>query len=506
MNRRRLRSVASLLLAFSMLLGGRGHALSEEIVDGDRVDKRDQVIQDLLDRVDLLEREVQRLRNGMEAADRSSERASSRARSRLTDEDLEGITAAGKPSVTVHSGSLPSPAPVVAPKERALQNEVVVAAAPVAQSAAGAAPAGPAAPPATAEAATQKEEEEEREVTRVPLAAVERGGTLLRPGNFQIEPSFSYSHNRTSRLILTGFSVIPLIILGTLESEKLTHDSFTTNLGLRYGLIKDVQLGFRLPFSYLNQSRVRLSSERVSLVSEEASEFGLGDIEMSATYQPIYERGWLPDVTTSLSLRAPTGRSQFDIFKDISRGGPFANVEDFVSRLNNEGLATGSGFWALSGSVSMVKALDPAVLFGTIGYSHSFGRRVTLVEINQTEVPEGLVLDPRTVKADLQPGDTISFGLGVALALNSQFSINFSFSDSITFKSQRSGRKIDDSQQNVAQFTTGFTLALRRGLAVDFRGGIGLTPDAPDFVFTLALPMTFNSVWDLIPFRQRSSG
>jgi hypothetical protein len=154
----------------------------------------------------------------------------------------------------------------------------------------------------------------------------------------------------------------------------------------------------------------------------------------------------------------------------------------------------------------MVKALDPAVLFGSIGYSHSFGRKVTLVEINQTEVPQGLVLDPRTVKTDLQPGDTISFGLGVALALNSQFSISFSFSDSITFRSEREGRKIDDSDQNSAQFTTGFTLALRRGFAVDFRGSIGLTPDAPSFVFTLGFPMTFQSVWDLIPFRQRSAG
>ena len=102
-------------------------------------------------------------------------------------------------------------------------------------------------PAAPASQPSKPEPEEEREVTRVPLAGVERGGNLLKPDQFQIDTSVSYSHQTSTRLILTGFSVIPLIILGTLESETVTSDTLGTCFGLRYGIWKDLQGDVRLP-------------------------------------------------------------------------------------------------------------------------------------------------------------------------------------------------------------------------------------------------------------------
>lgn len=349
-----------------------------------------------------------------------------------------------------------------------------------------------------------KEGEDERAVTRVPLATVERGGNLLRPGQFQIEPSFSYSNNRSTRLILTGFSIQPLIILGALQSEKVTQNSFNTSVSMRYGLWKDLQADLSIPTSYRMQNRVRLSNERVGFVDDDETDWGLGDISFGMSYQPIYEQGWIPDITTSIRARAPTGRSQFDIFQDVADEGPFVNVENLTRALDDQGLATGSGFWGLTLSTSFVKGLDPAVIFGNIGYTFNFKKRVKLVGVSQEAVDQGVVLVPSVTTAELDPGDSLNFGFGFALALNSRLSVNFSFSNQITFDAKQNGRTVSDSTINSAQFSSGFTLALRPQMSLDVSGSFGLTDDAPDFSLGMSLPMTFNSIKDLVPTAWRS--
>lgn len=457
-------------------------------------DEYQKTIKKLTQQLKALEAELQKANEG---ASPPAERPKSLQP--LTDEELDRITAAAAPAspAQLAQGEPPPPAPAPepptpAPSPPSPQVEPPSAEAPP--------PEAPPTPPPAAHQAPKTEGEEEREVTRVPLAAVERGGVLLQPGKLQMDTSLAYTHTRNTRLILTGFSVIPLIILGTLESEKVTQDALTSTITLRYGLMKDLVVDVRIPTSFQAQSRVRLSNERVGLVNEDATQWGLGDIEAGVTYQPLYEKGWLPDLTVSLRLRAPTGRSQFDIFEKMAKQGPFLSVEDFVSRLNAEGLPLGSGFWGLTGSISGVKAFDPAVVFGTLGYTYNFPQEVTLIEITGLPAEGGILLRPQAVKADLTPGGSLLFSLGFALTLTREMAVSFAFSDRETFSSKRNGTKIADSRLNVGQFNAGFTLALSRRVTLDFSGGIGLTADAPDLTFTFSVPVTFDSVKELWPF------
>ena len=368
-------------------------------------------------------------------------------------------------------------------------------------------PVPPPAPPArTAEAppAPPAQEEEERDVTRVPVAAVERGGSLLKAGSFQIDTSLGYSYSESTRLILTGFSVLPLIVLGTLESERVKNTALSPSLTLRYGFMKDFQAQISIPLTYQTQSRIRLSNDVAALVSEEASQIGIGDVELGLTYQPLYEKGWIPDLTVGLRARLPTGRSQFDIFEDIISQGPITRIEEFVSRLNSQGLPLGSGFYGATVSLGASKAFDPIVLFGSLGYSYYLERRVTLIQIAGEPEEGGIVLHPVTAEADIKPGDSVFFSAGAAVALTGQVSLSFSFSDRITFKSKQNGQKIGSSTSNVGQFSAGFTLGLARGFVVEFGGSIGITPDAPSFGLSLGLVKSFTSIqelWDLLwPF------
>ncbi len=499
---------------------------------------KDQIIQKLIERVETLEQQVRKLQEGNSQPGVSREPGfSSSKKDGLDDEELDRITAGSKPPMSANpamsssrlrSGSgdsllplspvaqaeqlpvspaapagQPAQAPQASPSEAASPPEQpgVSPAAPAGQPAQAPQAASPkAATPAQPGGSQNASEDEEREVTRVPVASVERGGSLLRPGQISLGATPTFTYNRTSHLILTGFSVIPLIILGTLESEKTTTNSYGNTFGVRYGLYKDIQVDLSVPFSYQTQSRVRVSNDSVSLTTDHASQLGFGDIGAGVTYQLLYEKPWLPDLFSSFHLQFPTGRSQFDIFKSITAQGEFVSIEDFVSRLAKQGIATGSGYWGMNFGLSMSKAYDPAVIFANFGYTYSIPKNATLIGISGEQVEGGILLHAQSLNARVQPGGALQFGLGFALSLNSQFSINLRFTDNITLESKQNGTTIPDSGLNVGQFGAGFTLALSRRFVMDFGGAIGITPDAPSFSVSMGLNSSFDSWRDLLPF------
>lgn len=353
-------------------------------------------------------------------------------------------------------------------------------------------PSGDPTPSPEAEKAPADSEEdiEEREVTRIPLVGVARGGVLLQRDQLVLEPAVAYSYSSNTRLIVSGFSVLPLIVLGDLESEKVKTQTFTPQLGIRYGLYRGLQLDFRLPFLLQTVTRLRVSTETAGQVEESSEEFGIGDVSFGLTYQFLYEDDWYPDMTLRIGATAPTGRSQFDIFEDIASGGSLASVEEFLNRLNDEGSALGTGRWFIDTSISGVKALDPAILFGTLGYSYSPSVTETLIQITANAVTGGVSLIPEAIQSNLGPVNQISQSLGMAISLNNRISMNFSFSNLYRFSTKVDGQKIPDSNINVANLNLGFNLALTRQVSTNVTFTAGLTSDSPDFAFTLTTPIS----------------
>ena len=334
------------------------------------------------------------------------------------------------------------------------------------------------------------EEEVEREVTRIPLVGVQQGGILLQRDQLVLEPSLSYSISTNTRLIVSGFSVLPLIVLGDLESEKVTTQTFTPSIGFRYGLYRGLQLDFRVPYLLQTVDRLRVSTETTGQVEENSEEFGIGDVTFGLSYQFLYEQGWYPDMTLRVGATAPTGRSQFDIFENIAAGGPIANVEEFLNRLNDEGAALGTGRWFIDTSISGVKALDPAILFGTVGYSYSPPVSRTLIRITANAVGQGVSLIPEPIQADLGPVNQMSQSLGMAISLNNRVSMNFSFSNLVRFSTKVDGEPVPDSSIHVANLNLGFNVAISPQITTNVSGTIGLTPDSPDFAITLTTPIS----------------
>ena len=86
-------------------------------------------------------------------------------------------------------------------------------------------------------------------------------------------------------------------------------------------------------------------------------------------------------------------------------------------------MATGSGFWGVQGSLSMLYPTDPAVLFANVSYLYNQGR-----DIDQTY---GAV----TV-GQVDPGDSIGFGFGFGFALNPRFSFSLGYSHSYVLETE----------------------------------------------------------------------
>jgi hypothetical protein len=370
--------------------------------------KQDQVIKELLQRVEKLEQEAQSLR--------------------------------GETQPKAVSSTEP-PLALTAPPEKidALPEEK----------------ASPPVQPPAAPSPEDKEEEERLAQATLERVLIQRSALLLPAWTLEIEPSFTYAHSSSDRVIIDGVAILDLfgvgLVVGDIVSERIRRDSVISALTFRMGLPWDFQAEARFPYRY-EWERVLTADfdERTR------SDGGLGDLEFALSRQILRERGWLPDLVGSFRWRVPTGNSE------------------------PNDLVLGTGFHGLQTTLSAVKASDPIAFFGGGSYT-----------VNIPEEKDDIHIDP---------GDTWGYNLGLALALNPETSINFQWDHRFTSHTKALGNNIPGSTLTVGIFRVGATYALTRNLFLDLGVGIGITEDAPDVQATVALPLRIPQVFaDLAP-------
>ena len=204
----------------------------------------------------------------------------------------------------------------------------------------------------------------------------------------------------------------------------------------------------------------------------------IGDVNFGVAYKFLDETPTLPDAVVSVRVKAPTGKEPFGI--------------KLVKQPNNdnlyvpESLPTGNGVWSVTPGISLVKTFDPAVLFGSLSYTHNFEDSFDDIssEVNQK------------VGGKVRLGDSFQFGVGVAFALNEKMSMSFSVSDLVQRKSKLKPdggdwQSVVSSDANAGYFNVGMTIAASDNLTIVPNLAIGMTDDAPDFTFSLKFPYYF---------------
>ena len=300
-------------------------------------------------------------------------------------------------------------------------------------------------------------EEDRKARAALDRALIQRGGLLLPSGTLELETSASYFDASSDAISIEGFSILPVLVVGNIVSDRVRRQVALSNVTARLGLPWNFQLDVRTPYGY-EQVRTVTADNRET--SQRA--LGLGDVQVSLSRQIAKEHRAIPDLLANVSFKTKTGKD------------PFA--------LGNNEIALGTGFYDIQGRITAVKSSDPMILFGSLSYAYN--------------VPAGkMVPDPQNVGqqmlAHFEPGDTSGFQLGAALAVNPETSLTFSWDQAFTRGTTVNGVRIPGSNLVGGTLRVGGSYIYMPGKIIDLSLGVGLTRDVPNLQFTVGVPLRF---------------
>ncbi|WP_310264480.1 hypothetical protein [Pseudomonas sp. 3296] len=301
-------------------------------------------------------------------------------------------------------------------------------------------------------------------------------------GKFSVETGITYSRYDTRQLILNGFLALDSIFLGNINLDRIKADTWTLDLTGRYNFDNRWQFDLNVPVIYRestyqsgggNQGAANVTTE--DTVTRDPT---IGDVNFGIAYKFLDESVNTPDAVVTLRVKAPTGKDPFGIKLRQTD----ANSNLFVP----DTLPTGNGVWSVTPGISLVKTFDPAVLFGSLSYTHNFEESFDDISATVNQKTPGKV----------QIGDSFQIGAGIAFALNEKMSMSFSVSDLVQRRSklkQDGGdwESVVASDANAGYFNIGMTIAATDNLTIVPNLSMGMTDDAPDFQFSLKFPYYF---------------
>lgn len=334
--------------------------------------------------------------------------------------------------------------------------------------------------PATTVSKQEEEVVKEAPASRSARTVVQEQHTLFER-KFTLEPGFTYTAFDRNQLVLNGFLALDAIFLGNISVDEVEAQILTLDLTGRYGITDRSQLDFNIPVLYrdTNYQSVGAGGASTSLIEENVTlNSEIGDVSVGYYYQLFKETASRPDVVWNVRVKAPTGSDPYGI-RIVDVPGSSGNLSV------PEDLPSGNGVWALSSGFSFAKTVDPAIFFANINYTHNFSE-----DFNDISSADG------RQPGEINLGDSISYGFGIAFALSERASMSFGYSQQFTQKSEQkldgfSTVSIIGSDANVATMNIGATYALSDRSSWATNVGIGLNTDAPDVTFSMKFPYTF---------------
>jgi len=295
----------------------------------------------------------------------------------------------------------------------------------------------------------EETEADRREQERLVRAAfqrtlIDRGGLLLPPGTIDIQPSVSYLHSSSENIVIDGFTILPVLVVGDIVSERVERNLSRLTTTFRFGLPWDSQLELTLPYSY--QKYRRFSADGMETTISDAD---FGDIEIGFSHQLYRSESLWPDLLGSVRWKGTSGTSPFDLDPEQS-------------------LATGTGYDSISLALTAVKVVDPVVYFGSLTYARNY-KRTELI-------------------GQFDPGDSIGISLGMAIALNLNNSLSLSYDQQSTRRSRIDGENVPGTYFTTGLFSVGSSFSINDFLTVDLSLGLGVTADSPDLQIAASFP------------------
>lgn len=314
---------------------------------------------------------------------------------------------------------------------------------------------------------------------QMPEVAVlgEQGSIITRSGQLTAELALEYARADRNRAIFRGIEVVESVLIGVFDINESRQDILTTAASLRYGLSDRLEVGVRMPFVRRSDKSVlapvagSTGDDPAATRDSSVNGSGLGDLELSGRYQLASARPGLPFLIGNLQVVAPTGSNPFEVRRDAA-GLPLD-------------AATGAGFWGASPSLTAILPSDPAVLFGTLGYTRNFARDVS------TTIGD-VVIDR------VDPGDALSASAGLGISLNQRTSFNLGYAHSWVFGTKTwtrlagsTGAPVTAKSRDLqlGRLLFGVTYRVSDRVNVNWAVEVGATEDATDLRTVLRIPL-----------------
>lgn len=321
---------------------------------------------------------------------------------------------------------------------------------------------------------------DQREVQVAVLA--DQGGIITRPGLLTIEGDLEYARADRNRVLFRGVAIPEAVLIGAFDINESRQDVLTAAVVGRLGLSSRLEVNARVPFVQRSDNSALapvVNNGGINNVGTDQSvtNRNLGDVDFGVRYQVTSGHGGLPYFIAGVQVVAPTGTDPFSVPRD-QLGNPLR-------------AATGAGFWGVTPNVTAILPSDPAVLFGTLGYTVNFGRHIGR-QIGSAIVDQ------------VTPGGQPSASVGIAISLNPRTSISLGYAQTVAFGTKTMLRTIDPRTNEVSDPMRVRTRDLELGrllFGISYRTGpsttinwnveLGATDDATDVRTTLRIPLTF---------------
>jgi hypothetical protein len=285
--------------------------------------------------------------------------------------------------------------------------------------------------------------EEKKATEKEILSAAGREYVLLKKNTLGVEYNFSYAYY--------SYDVLREVT----SIEHHSNHNLTNALYLEYALFNNLTFNTNLPFVYKYDR---------SGTSEAKDVNDLGDVSAGVQWQPFKSSGTLPSFIFQGTFTLPSGRSPYKINPDTE-------------------LDTGLGYYSAGAGVTLSHTIDPIVAFGSLSYNYNFD--VGSLDQNYSG---GRVLTA------VDPGDTITLGLGIGYALSYKVSLNISYQYAYHFATKYHWGNAGTTNSaayasSIFSVGTGWRISPKRSIYL--KVGIGLTNDDPDFLFSIRVPFQF---------------
>ncbi|MEM9495970.1 MAG: LysM peptidoglycan-binding domain-containing protein [Pseudomonadota bacterium] len=312
--------------------------------------------------------------------------------------------------------------------------------------------------------------QEEEKAPEVEIAS-DIGGILTPKGSLIVEPTIEMTSSTDNRFFFRGIEIANAVLVGAIDATDTDRRAISSRMGFRYGLTNRLEVDGRVSYIYRDDRVTGFDvADNSDLVVRDLEGSGYGDTEFGLHYQLNRGRKW-PFAIANVRVNAPTGRGPFDIERTVEG----AETE----------LATGSGYWSIEPSLTFILPVDPAVIFGNIGYQY-----------NKPTSPNAVVGQGATI-LEFDAGDAVKTSLGVGLSVNDRMNLSFGYDQSYFMRTTSQIQVIDPNTMEVnlanqtqpstviGSFLFGGSYAINRRTSINVNTAFGATDGAPDMRVSL---------------------